>query len=322
MSRRYLWDPSREPDPEVQRLERVLARYRFVERGTPRWSREGSRARIVPRVPQVIGGLLVAAAAVIVWMLVARDSEPAYRVEGLPGRDLVRAGDAIEVKAGEDARVVIGALGHVELDAGSRLRVEDCGKDAHRLYLERGRVRASIVAQPRAFQIDTPSGKTVDLGCAYELEVDASGAARVRVTSGQIEFTFDGREVYVPANASCTATPSAGPGWPELDARSGALDDVLAIARGKSIESKTPDAVLDELLAECTDEDTLTLWHVYDGSTKDGVADWVRQRVLVRLLREFPLPRGVTEEGVRSGDRAQRRAWRESMQPAWRKAYR
>jgi hypothetical protein len=238
-------------------------------------------------------------------------------VHGIEGRELVRAGEAIETPAGASAQLEIGSLGRVELSGGTRLQVQDCGRERHSLYLERGHVSALILAQPRVFQIDTPAGKTIDLGCAYELDVDAAGAALVRVTLGQIEFTLDGREVFVPAHASCRATPGAGPDWPVFDSSSAALDDVRAIAAGhKEIMAKiSREELLDELLGECGEEDTLTLWHIFDSERAEA---WVRARVFERLKRQFRLPPGVDEKGLVDGDRAMRRAWRETMLPSWR----
>lgn len=319
----YLWDPRSAgvaPDAEVERLERLLARFRHADGATPRWERETRRAR-----PWIVAAL-AAAALVVLWLALRERDALHWRVEGLAGCERLRAGEALENRTGRDVRVAIGALGEVIVADGARLLAEDCGAKLHSLRLERGRVHARITAAPRVFQIDTPSGRTIDLGCEYDLVVDDSGAARVRVTSGQIEFVLDGREVYVPAGASCAARPGEGPGFPEFDERSNALSDVLVIATGaKEVAMKDPQGFFDALLSECTDEDTLTLWHLFDAPAGESGAGAMeeehRKALFERLARQFPFPAGVTAEGVLANDRAMRRAWRDSMQPAWRIAY-
>ncbi|MFO1011892.1 MAG: FecR domain-containing protein [Planctomycetota bacterium] len=321
----YLWDPASAPraeDAEVERLERLLARHRHVERGAPRWATEPRASRTwLP-----FAAACAAAAALVAWLALPARA-PEWRVDGLAGRAHVRAGEALVNDSAADVRVQVGAVGELSVAPGTRLVAEDCGRERHSLFLERGRVHARITAAPRVFQVDTPSGRTIDLGCEYEVDVAEDGATRVRVTSGQIEFVLDGREVYVPANARCEATPGTGPGLPEFEERSNALSDVLAIALGrKSLTTKDPQGLLDSFLAECTDEDTLTLWHLYDSDTGGGhaesVPEWARERLFARLARQFPLPAGVTEDALRRGERAARRAWRASMQPAWRVEYR
>lgn len=321
MSDEYLWDPSGEPDEETRRLERVLARRRFDPSQPLR--RELADELDAGRAPRRRGFVLAAAAAaavvaLAVWLVVPR--APSYRVHGLAGRDRVRAGEELATGASETARVEIGALGRVELGASTRVRVDDCGERLHALTLERGEIRAHIVAQPRLFQVDTPSGRAVDLGCAYVLAVDERGDARVRVTQGQIEMVFGGREVYVPAGASVTSTRERGPQWPQFDAPSAALHEVLVYARSgerKFVEPKDAEH-LATLLRECSDEDTLTLWHVFDA---DDAPRWVREAIRAALLREFPLPIGVDAARIDAGDRDALRRWRDSIAPTWRTAY-
>lgn len=325
MSDDYLWDPRAEgvaPDAEVQRLEALLARYRHVDRAPPRWRSARTDARGV-----WIAAALAAAAALLLWFVLDAGQPPHWRVRGLAGRDTWRAGEELENRTGRLVHVEIGELGELAVSDGARLVAEDCGERTHSLRLERGRVHARIRAQPRVFQIDTPSGRTVDLGCEYELDVDETGAASVRVTEGQIEFLFDGREVYVPAGARCEARPGAGPGLPEFETATGALRDVLVIATGvKGMNMKDPAGFFGTLLSDCSDEDTLTLWHLWDApaDAKSSVAivePWMRERIFERLARQFAFPEGVTREGLERGDRDQRRRWRDSMQPAWRVAY-
>ncbi len=328
MSDDYLWDRSGAVDDEVARSETLLARHRFdpatsappaFEAPAAPAARRGRARRLA--IAGVVLALAAAGVLLVAWL---RGSDaPSYRLHGVAGRTRLRAGEELTTARGESARVEIAQLGEVELDGGSQLRVDDCGERVHSLYLARGSLRARITARPRAFQIDTPACRTVDLGCAYELTVDDDGRTSVLVTHGQVEMVFGGREVYVPAHARCEWTRERGPSWPMFATPSAALRDVLALAGpggdAKGAALKAPKDFVDERLRECTDGDTLTLWHIYDG---EGAPEWLRESIHAALAREFPLPAGVDTASIEAGDREARRRWRDSIAPAWRVDYR
>lgn len=308
----YLWRKRGKPDPEVERLERLLGRYRL---GDAPWSEETA-------APPARGKLLrfrialavaagIAAAALIFWALGGARTG-GYRVIGVEGRELVRAGEGFSTGA-EGARLEIGWLGHVDVEPNTKVAVEDCGRDAHRLFLERGSVKAKIWAQPRLFQIGTPAGNSIDLGCAYELDVADDGASRLRVTTGQVAFAFEGREIYVPAGWSCTSDPKRGPGAPVHDEATDAYRSALAAVEFAA----DPDPELVKTVLDVDHDGTLTLWHLM---TSDRTAPSLRHAAYESLAKAYPLPRGVTvtEEGLIAGDAAMREAWLEEMKPSWR----
>jgi len=70
---------------------------------------------------------------------------------------------------------------------------------AHRLAMAHGLVHAFIWAPPGQFVIDTPSSRTVDLGCAYTLEVRPDGGGVIEVSAGWVAFEHGGRESFIPA---------------------------------------------------------------------------------------------------------------------------
>jgi len=261
----YLWQKRGAPDPEVERLEKLLGRYRLAKEP---WT-GGAPA---PRAPSVGGrrfpfrvGLAIAAgiaaAAVILW--ISRESPSAgYRVSGVEGREMVRAGEGFSTGS-ESARLEIGWLGHVDVEPNTRVAVEDCGRDAHRLFLERGSVKAHIWAQPRLFQIGTPAGNSIDLGCAYELDVADDGTSRLRVTTGQVAFAFEGREIYVPAGWTCTSDPKRGPGAPVHDEAGAEYRGALAAVEFAA----DPDPALVAVVLDVGYEGTLTLWHLLISSS-------------------------------------------------------
>ena len=305
----YLWRKSGAPDPEVARLERLLGRYR-LEKET--WPGEIAERRAPGRllsfrlVAAIAAGIV--AAGLIFWAL-AKPS-PGYRVTGLEGREVVRAGEGFSTGA-DGARLEIGWLGHVDVEPNSRVAVEDCGRDAHRLFLERGSVKAKIWAQPRLFQIGTPAGDSIDLGCAYELGVADDGTSRLRVTTGQVAFEFQGREIYVPAGWSCVSDPKRGPGAPVHDEASEEYRAALAAVEFAA----DPDP---ELVAKVLDvgyDGTLTLWHLL---ISDRAAASLRHAAFEKLAKAYPAPAWVTESGLIAGDAKMRAAWLEEMKPSWR----
>jgi hypothetical protein len=71
--------------------------------------------------------------------------------------------------------------GRIQVDPSTRLRLLSMGLGLKRIALDRGTIHTYIWAPPGQFVVDTPSAVTVDLGCAYTLQVDDSGAGMVRM---------------------------------------------------------------------------------------------------------------------------------------------
>src|SRR5262249_33216031 len=174
----YLVDKEGPPDPEIERLERLLGGYRY--RGRP------------PRVAPVRrwAFLAVAAAAAAALWLALPPREPHFAVEPLAGAPRCAAepceklapGDALVTDSRSRARVALGAVGRLEVEPDTALR----RASAYRLALLHGEVRAEVKAPPRLVVIDTASATAVDLGCAYTLTVDEAGEGRPAVTSGSV----------------------------------------------------------------------------------------------------------------------------------------
>lgn len=307
----YLWQKRGSPDPDVAKLERLLGRYRL---GDARWTSAEvpapARGRLLRfRIALAIAAGIVAV-ALIFWALGGRRTS-GYRVMGIEGRDLVRAGEEFSTDSAGSARLEIGWLGHVDVAPNSRVAVEDCGRDAHRLFLERGSVKAKIWAQPRLFQIGTPAGNSIDLGCAYELDVADDGDSRLRVTTGQVAFEFQGREIYVPAGWTCVSDPEHGPRAPVNDEATEdyrrALDAVEFAA--------DPDPALVAKVLDVSHEGTLTLWHLM---ISDRTAPSLRHAAFEKLARAYEAPDGMTEAAILGGNEAMRATWLEEMKPRWR----
>jgi len=310
----YLWDPKAPPDPDVVRLEKALAGHRWKER--PLRSLDRPR-RWRP---------LAAAAALLLaggggWWMLGRGSGSSgagFHLENLRGEagivaaggeacrgtDRVRAGDTVRCGPGGTARLRVGPIGLIELEEKSALRIEEGAAEAYRVYLERGALVASIFAAPRVFQVGTPSGIAVDLGCVYRTLVDEEGRTTLAVLSGRVSFEVPGRRVVVPADASCRAYPGRGPGLPVWeDAPEGFAAAVERLDAG-------PDAAaLAKVLEAARPKDSLTLWHLLEHADAE-----VRRAAFDRLSRIEAPP-----EGLRAGaaDREALERWRVQLQRFW-----
>jgi hypothetical protein len=190
----------------------------------------------------------------------------------------------------------------VDIGPGSRVRVLRAGEGARRLALDRGRLEAFIWAAPGRFLVETPAAVAVDLGCAYSLEVDATGTGRLRVTAGWVGLERQGRESFVPDGAVCSMRAGRGPGTPHFE------DATPAFVRAlDAVDSHLPDTdgpAVDALLREARDRDAFSLWHLLTRLDRASAT-----RVHDRLASLVPPPRGVTRERVLNGDRAALDAW-------------
>src|SRR5262249_12516544 len=94
----YLWDRSGASDPEVERLEGLLGRYRWRRRELR--SEPRSRAFLV-----TVAAIAASVAAVALFLAFGprHEGAPGYRLVGVEGREVVRAGEA--VTTGEAQRV-------------------------------------------------------------------------------------------------------------------------------------------------------------------------------------------------------------------------
>jgi hypothetical protein len=309
----YVWDRSGEPDKDVERIEGLLGRYRWkgkeLELPNP-IERQSSKLLWV-------GTAVAAGLAACVIFVVARRSESVhgYKLVGVDGRDVVRVGEAITTGDEQRAQLEIGALGRVDVEPNTRLEVADCGTDAHRLFLAHGSVSARIWAPPRLFRIGSPAGESIDLGCAYRLDVTADGAvSTLRVTTGQVAFEFEGREIFVPAGAMCTSVKGRGPSAPVFEK---AGDEFKTAVKELEFAAPVEKSAARHLVELAKSEDTLTLWHLFVSKKTDPV---LRRASYDRLSSDYPRRKedAITEEGLYAGDHAMCEAWMREMKSAWR----
>jgi hypothetical protein len=320
----YLWDRSGEPDPEVQHLEEILGTLRH------RGSLPSLPARSQPPPPTASDrgsgrsvrllflGLTAAAMVCLVagagwysfvqrhagWAVTRLEGQPVIDGKAVDDSGRLRRGTWLETGESGKARVNVGQIGRVDVDPNTRLQLVQARGRAHRMNLEKGTIHALIWAPPKFFVVDTPSAVATDLGCAYTLQVDPSGAGVVRVTSGWVGFEYKGRESFIPQEAVCATRPGVGPGTPYYEDAPTGYEAALNILDFGQPGDAARAAALETVLSSARKRDALTLWHLL----KRGTAD-ERQRVFDRMAALVPPPAGVTKDAVLREDRRATDLW-------------
>lgn len=299
-----LFDREGPVDAELASLEARLSKFRHPT--PPTMPALPPRRRFSPWR----SGLAAAVLAGIGYGLFSRTPDPSaaplvahspYEVEALRGKVsivdkvgcsfetsdrsvAVPPGAAVRVPRDGRALVSVCGVGSVVLEAESQLRVDadvaHSDDSGYLVHLDRGTLRATIFAAPRLFQIGTPAGIAVDLGCIYTATVLDDGSTLLKVETGAVSFEAVGRKVYVPAGAECVAAPGKGPSVPvwsdDPPTRNRA---VLALDADPTADAK----LVDTLFADAPPRATLPLFHLLDHPNEA-----VRRAALERLERLAP----------------------------------
>lgn len=287
---------------------------------------EPGRSRRTPLRWMAWGAAAAAAAVVLLLFLVngtwlaRRTASPAAwevtAVAGTPicgGRDVkgsarLAAGEWLRTDNRSRARLQVADVGRVDVGPGSAVQLLRSNETEHRISLAGGEVHAFIWAPPRLFFVETPAGVAEDLGCEYDLVVDAGGNGELEVTLGFVSFEHDGREAIVPHGTRCELRKGFGPGTPHNAGASRELRDALSRYDFGGGERAT----LEDVLALAGKDDAVTLWHLVsraEGSDREAVFD--------RLAAYAPPPSGVTREGILRLDESMLRLWWIDMHPGW-----
>lgn len=325
----YLWDGTGEPDPEVARLERALGKFRHAGRA-PELPEEFAAMRESARTRQGLRlwfQFAAVAASVLmmlsVWVGLRLVSAPAangvgwgvQQVAGAPrvgSKAIGRAGEKSTLGIGQTletdqesrASITVSDVGQVDIDPETRLRLAESRSSRTRMELERGTIHAMIWAPPGEFLVDTPSALAVDLGCAYTLQVDDSGAGLLRTRMGWVGFRLNGRDAFIPAGAVGETRKGIGPGTPYFEDASAEFKAALREFDFAKLSEEERSAQLTIVLGNARKNDALTLWHLL---SRASVAD--RGRVFDALNAAVPAPKGVTREGIERGEHEMLDAW-------------
>ena len=315
----YLWDPAAAPDPEIERLERLLrpAAHQPVPlrvEAMPRRARHirvGVWAALAATAVLAVGGLSVlrrARLAAPSTVTAARGTPVVRNTTGATVSGVLARGGVVETDAQSSAALVVGRIGRAELGPGSRLRLIGDGASEHRLALERGTMHASIDAPPRYFLVQTASALAVDLGCVYTLTADEQGNGRLAVEQGEVELQLGDLTVAVLAGNAASLRNGVGPGLP-YPVRAG---DALRRAVAMYDAAPSSEAAVNAVLAAADARSTITLWHLLRRARPSA-----RERVYARLAAFAPPPTSVTRERVLRGESGALQRWRTELQPSW-----
>ena len=225
----YLWDGSGRSDPEIQRLETLLAKFRH-DRPAPEFPAivPANRWRFLFQRNWKFAALATAAAAVLIAAIILIPNKESrtpqlaegWQVSGVAGTPRIGStsvtqsrrlaiGEALETDHQSSAELEAENIGRIDVDADTRLRLLSMGA-SKQIALDHGTIHAFIWSPPGEFVVETPSAVTVDLGCAYTLHVDDSGAGTVRTSVGWVGFKLNGRDAFIPAGAACSTKPKLG----------------------------------------------------------------------------------------------------------------
>ncbi len=314
-------------DPETR--ARRAASGHALDRALPR-----ARLLVWPALATLAAGLVLAFGAGRWWRGGTPASDAAYALETLSGAPRVEGsggsasgalgaaplapGQRVVCDDASRARLVVGSIGALELEPGTALRVlaPDALEAGARfaLALERGGIAARITSAPRVFQLGTPAGIAVDMGCSYRAHVADDGRTRLAVDGGLVAFAGAARRIVVPAGASAWADPARGPStplWddaaPELRAAVEAFD-----AGAADGASGSDPALFVALVARAPRDPTLVLWNLLDHPRAA-----VRAPAYEALASLVPPPAGTLRERVLAGDRDALDRWRAALDWSW-----
>jgi hypothetical protein len=321
----YLWDRSGPADPDVQRLEQLLAPLAH-----DRPLDEGRRFRRRSRLPWIIGGgmVIAAAAALVLYLRVSArgpcDGDAGFAFTATGGtvgcadhqmaRGVLPVGGVLDT-GGATADLAIADIGTAQLSPNTRVRLDRSeANQRQQLHLERGRMHAKVTAPPRIFAVTTPSTGVTDLGCEYTIEIDAKGKGWIEVQSGKVELETTAHAVIVaPAGTSARLRENRAPSVPVVIGASAALRAAVT-----DWEQGLPET-LPKLLAAAGVGDAITLANLAVLVPGDSSTQLVcsapctdRDLVLNRLAELSPPPEGVTVHGALS-EPALLERWRESI---------
>jgi len=308
----YLWDPSADPVPEVQEIERRLESLRPSRiEAAPVWQSHVAVRAHRPRRNWLIG--LAAAASLLAalgWITTQwRWSWPAGRAwtiaaatASLPNQ--LNVGAELTLSGSDRADVKIARIGTMQVEGDARLTLQSTQGVKHRLTLDRGTVRVRVWAPPGSVVFRTPAGEVIDLGCEFDLTAEPSRSI-VSVRSGWVQLENGIAETLVPAGATSEMTTGRAPTVPLFDdADPGFIAAVLALQNPATTDPATALATIRSLARE---RDVLTLLMLVARNTPGS------SELATRAAELFPPPTGVTVNGIMRGDRTGLWRWRETL---------
>jgi hypothetical protein len=306
----YLWNKAGESDPEVERLETLLGSF-HLQSPQPMWQEKItpkrnllSRAKL--RWPPILA--LAAVFSVVVaffirgrfewlpdkaWQVSALRGTPRLAGKAMNVNANLAVGQTIETDTASRARVHVAALGVVDVEPDSRMRLIATQEKRHRMLLEFGTISVHMWAPPFSLAVETPSAVLFDLGCAFTLHVEKGGRGTVHVTSGWVEFETPSRNIVIPAGAEAVALPLIGPGTPYYTDATTAFKASVTDFDTHPEDEAVRTSALRSILETARSRDAVTLL-----SLLNQVSPLERRMIVDRLDRLVPLPAGYTRDEI------------------------
>lgn len=315
----YLWNRSGR-DPEIERLEALLAPFRAPSATRPRCAtRRPARPRLRAARSLAVAAsiaILLFAPLALSWRL-AWPEDGAWAVSGSEGEALLggralRAGDAlpprVELRTGDASGVEfrIARIGQARLGPRSRLRIERTGPGEHRVVLVEGTLKVRVWAPPRRFGVRLAQTELVDLGCAFEVHAAPDGSGWLRVQSGWVAVETGAREVLVPARARVSLAVGGIPSTPYDEAASEAFVDALRVIDARRAAVDPNGEEVRRLIAAARAEDAISLLSLL--THHPALA---RGPIFDHLERQWPGTPAVDREAAVRGATA-------ALEPWWR----
>lgn len=306
----YLWDPAAPAVDEVRGVETALAPLRFDPQR--RQLAVPARARQPRRSRRWVYGLAAAAATVLIaatlfmrWRSQWPDGQPWVISAGptaAPQR--LAVGPPLVLSGSDEARILVARIGTMSVKGGARLTLQSTGGSRHRVVLDRGSLHVRVWAPPGSINIQTPAGEVIDLGCEFELSVDAAGSSGVRVRSGWVLIANALGETLVPAGAASEMRSDRRPGAPVFTDAPSAF---AAAVRAFEADAGGGPAHIDAIVANARARDVLTLLVLVERRATGSDRFAERAAVLA------PPPVGVSLASVVRGEAGALDRWRESL---------
>lgn len=305
----YLWDPAAPEDPGVRAIEQHLLPWRFDPAARP-------LAALAPRGRGVGLAWKFAAAAVVVivsgvglsqwrftwpsgrgWSMSSQSSLGSSR--SMPSQ--LEVGGTLNVPSSEQVVVSVARIGNMRVEGGSRMTLRSTQGTRHRLRMDTGQVHVRVWAPPGSVAFQTPAGEVIDMGCEFDLGVEAD-VSRVRVRSGWVQMENALGESLIPAGASGEMSRELLPGAPVFDSASASFRAAV-----RQLERAHDEESLHTVLSAARVEDVLTLLILLDRHVVGA------GRLAARAAELWPPPDDITVNRVVRGDREALWLWRDTL---------
>ena len=304
----YLWDRSGTPDPEVQRLEQLLGRYKHE---APLKVVPIRRRRWMPLA--IAASLIIVIAATTLAIRFYWPMGEPWDIESVSGlatingkpvsrHDRFGVGDTLVTSENARVTVNVARVGELEIAPGTELELVATSRRRHRITLRRGSIHARVWAPPFTFGVNTPAGLASDIGCAFNIKYQDT-AGLLAVTSGWVDFDGDLRSSLVPQGAMAELSRELGPGTPYWNDAPPALREAL-----RAFDTSASTAALQRVLAAARPRDAMTLLHLLERAKREH-----RAPLYDKLAEVAPPPRGVTRERVLERDLKMLELWRRDL---------